>query len=70
MKIDPLIKAALDKFPAPYKLPTTKDHIWLSVPGYKRIKLAGKHPRTRPRDVWNTVRNIERLIETLEKHDD
>ena len=65
MKIDPLVKRAMNEIPVPYEVVKKTDHYFLLVPGYDRICIAGNHDRHRSRLTKSSVQHIGRLIEKL-----
>lgn len=65
MKIDPIIKKALEEIPVPYKVVKSKDHYFVQVEGYPRIIVAGNHHRAKWHEVRGTVGHIQKLIRSI-----
>jgi hypothetical protein len=65
MKVDPIIKKALEEIPVPYKLVKSKDHYFIQVEGYPRVIISGNHQKAKWREVRGTITNINKLIRSI-----
>jgi len=67
MRIDPIIRSAMEKLPCAYDIVKTKDHYLLKVSGYPAILIGDNHQRSHYRHVKRVVSALRRLSEAVEK---
>ena len=67
MRIDPIIKRAMDEIPVAYEVIKTKDHYFLKVGDHPRVIIAGNHGRSKYGEVTSTVKNIHKLIKQIKQ---
>jgi len=65
MKIDPIIKKALEEIPVPYTVFKSRDHYFIQVEGHPRIIVAGNHQKAKWHEVRGTVKHIQRLVRSI-----
>jgi hypothetical protein len=65
MKVDPIVKKALEEIPVPYTVFKSRDHYFIQVEGHPRIIVAGNHQKAKWREVRGTVRHIQKLIRSI-----
>jgi len=62
VKLDDMIRRALDNLSVPYTIHKTKNHYFAIING-SRVLISGNHDKTNARTVRNTVRNLKRAAE-------
>jgi hypothetical protein len=67
MRIDPIIKRAMDEIPVAYEIIKTKDHYFLKIGDHPRVIIAGNHGRSKHGEIVTTVRNIHKLIKHIQE---
>lgn len=70
MRINPMIRSALDSLPVPYTIVKKRDHYFAVVHGVRnRICIGGNHDRTKDSLVRMTVHRLEKLRTSLTQKD-